>query len=192
MEIKAKAKFIRMSPRKVRLMVNVVRGLGVGKALDQLNFSAKWASKPVTKLINSAVANATNNFNLDADNLFVKEIRVDEGPVLKRWTPKAHGRATQILKKTSHINLILGEFKPTENVQPKKVKIEEPIKLDAHPKGEDSVEIKEEKERGATETNQEKGKKIADPKKEGRRGHQKVEGGSKKGFVNKMFQRKSG
>ncbi len=192
MEIKAKAKFIRMSPRKIRLVVDVVRGLEVKKALNQLNFNQKWAAEPVAKLINSAIANATNNFNLDENNLYIKEVKVNEGPSLKRWTPKAHGRATQILKKTSHIDLTLGEIKETANAQANKSKIEEPIKLSSHPKGEGFVEIEEAKEEGATETAQEKGKKTLDPKKTGRRGHSRVEGGSKKGFVGKMFQRKSG
>lgn len=191
MEIKAKAKFIRMSPRKIRLVVDVVRGLEVKKALNQLNFNQKWAAKPVAKLINSAIANATNNFNLDENNLYVKEVKVNEGPSLKRWTPKAHGRATQILKKTSHIDLTLGEIKETENVQAKKMKIEEPIKLSSQPKGDGSVEIKESAEEQEVET-QEKGKQALDPKKTGRKGHSKIEGGSKKGFVGKMFQRKSG
>ena len=180
MEIKAKAKFIRMSPRKIRLVVDVVRGLEVKKALNQLNFNQKWAAKPVAKLINSAIANATNNFNLDEGNLYIKEVKVNEGPSLKRWTPKAHGRATQILKKTSHIDLILGEIKETENVQAKKAKIEEPIKLNAHPKGEGSVEIEEAKEEGATETAQEKGNKIAEKVRENLETAEKLKQADKK------------
>lgn len=191
MEVKAKAKYIRMSPRKTRLVVDVIRGLNVAKALDQLQFNQKWACKPVAKLVNSAVANATNNFELDVDNLYIKSVTVDEGPVLKRMMPKAHGRGTTILKKTSHINLILGEIKDSGVKEGVKQKLEAPIKL-GKIKGE-PVKI-EGKEEEALEVGKEKGKKVAGAGShgaEGRHGHAKIEGG-KKGFVGKMFQRKSG
>ena len=109
MDVKAKASHIKMSPRKVRLVVDVVRGMDVAKAKDQLQFIHKAAVRPVLKLLNSAIANATNNFELKEDNLYVKEIRVDQGPTLKRWRPRAFGRAAPIRKRTSHISIILGE-----------------------------------------------------------------------------------
>ena len=111
MEVKAKVKFIRMSPIKMRLVTNLIKKMPVAKALDQLQFINKLAARPVAKLIESAIANAEHNFELAKDNLFIKEITVNQGPTLKRWAPKAHGRATPIRKRTSHVNLILGEIK---------------------------------------------------------------------------------
>jgi len=193
MEVRAKAKYIKMSPRKLRLVADVVRGLTVNKALDQLNFNQKWAAKPVAKVVSSAVANAINNYELAQDNLFVKSITVDEGPVLKRWMPKAHGRATQILKKTGHINIILGEIKDSGIKEAKKQKLEAPIKLGAKGKGEGSVEMKGKPEEKIVVPGKEKGKKISSGthSAEGRHGHAKIEGANK-GFVDKLFQRKSG
>ncbi len=113
MNVRASAKFIRMSPKKVRLLVNLIRNLDVSDALAQLEFTVKTASTPVLKLINSAVANAVHNNNLDKNNLYIKEARVDMGPVLKRWSPKAFGRAALIRKRMSHIHIVLGERVPT-------------------------------------------------------------------------------
>lgn len=109
MEIKAAAKFIRMSPKKVRLVVDLIRGMDVLKAETQLRFTPKLAKDPVLKLLRSAIANAENNFDLKKDNLFIKKIVVDEGPTLKRWQPKAHGRAGAIRKRSSHISIVLEE-----------------------------------------------------------------------------------
>src|SRR6056297_3427276 len=98
MEVKASLKHIRMSAQKVRLVIDVVRGLTVEEAQNQLKFINKKASEPVTKLIKSAVANAENTFNLERSNLFISEIKADEGLTLKRWMPRAYGRATSIRK----------------------------------------------------------------------------------------------
>ncbi len=194
MEVKAKLKNLRMSARKVRLVVDVVRGLKIDKALDSLNFLKKEAAKPVAKLINSGIANALNNFNLDKDNLFVREIKVDEGSVLRRWMPKAHGRATPVRKRSCHIILVLGELKDSGDVKPKMQKAEAPIKLGHKEKENEGVKIKksEKDDKVSKDMADEKGKEIVDPSMEGRRGHSKIEGGSHKGFVGKMFRRKSG
>ena len=109
MEVIAKARFIRMSPRKVRLVVGLIRGLDVDKAEVQLNFSVKAAARPVLKLLRSAIANAEHNHKLKHDNLFVKVITVDGGPMLKRWRARAFGRAAPIRKRTSHISIVLSE-----------------------------------------------------------------------------------
>ncbi len=106
---KAKLRFLRMSPRKVRLVVDLVRGLDVDKALAQLRFSQKDAARPVRKLIESAVANAVNNHKLNRESLFVESIAVDQGPTIKRFRPRAFGRATMIRKRMSHITLTLAE-----------------------------------------------------------------------------------
>jgi large subunit ribosomal protein L22 len=194
MEVKAKAKFIKMSPAKIRLVANLIKKMPVEKALNQLQFINKLASGPVAVLIKSAMANAEHNFELAKDNLFIKELRVDEGPTLKRSMPRAHGRATPIRKRTSHINLILGEIKPSGAVKAKKQVIAAPIKLEAQPKKEPAVKLKESVKAETAEPKddaaKEKGKVIVDPRMEGRGGHAKIEGG--KGFTTKIFRRKSG
>ncbi len=130
MEIKAKARNIKISPRKVRLVINVVRGMKVDSALSQLRFVSKKAVIPVTKLINSAIANAVNTYDLDKSNLFVKEIRVDEGITMKRWMPRARGRATPLRKRTSHIILVLGELVDSGKKDAKEQDLEAPVKLE--------------------------------------------------------------
>lgn len=105
--VKAELKNYRQSPRKVRLVVDAVRGKKVGNALTTLAFMPKRAATPVKKLIESAVANASHNFNLKAEDLFVKEITVDGGPIIKRWRARARGRASSIHKHTSHIKVVL-------------------------------------------------------------------------------------
>lgn len=112
MEIKASLNYFRVSPRKVRLAADLVKGLPANLAVKQLNFSFKRSSPALVKLLKSAINNAKNNFRLNPDNLYVKELKVDEGPTLKRHMPRARGRATIIRKRTSHISLVLDEFQP--------------------------------------------------------------------------------
>lgn len=112
MEVKAYAKNIRMSPRKVRLVIDVIRGMDVGRAATQLRFLKKDAALPVLKLLNSAVANADHNFQIASETLFVKTIMADGGPVIHRWTPKAFGRSAPIRKRTSHITIVLDQMAP--------------------------------------------------------------------------------
>ena len=109
MEVKASARFIRMSPRKVRLVSDIVRGMDARSALLQLQFIRKSAAKPVSKLLRSAMANAENNFKLGADKLFIKRITVDGGPILARFRARAFGRAAPIRKRSSHISIVLEE-----------------------------------------------------------------------------------
>jgi large subunit ribosomal protein L22 len=108
--VKAELKNYRQSSRKVRLVADLVRGKKVNDALDLLTFTIKRASDPIKKLIESAIANAEHNFNLNKDNLFISEIRVDEGPTLKRHRPRAHGRAFMIRKRTSRVLISLDEI----------------------------------------------------------------------------------
>lgn len=100
---------LRMSPRKVRLVVDAVRGLPVGEAETRLKFIQKAASRPVLKLIQSAMANAEHNFKLDRTTLFVKKIAADGGMTIKRSRPRAMGRSAPIRKRTTHITLILSD-----------------------------------------------------------------------------------
>src|SRR4029079_3148965 len=96
MNVYAKAKFIRIAPRKTRLVVGLVRGLSITEARRQLMFSKKQAATPVLKVLDSAIANAKNNFGLETDKFIITKAFVDEGPKSYRYTPKAHGRATPI------------------------------------------------------------------------------------------------
>ena len=109
MESRAIARYLRMSPQKARLVVDMVRGRNVNEALQALTLSPKKPAGIVAKVIRSAVANATQKEDLDVDTLFIKRIFVDEGPMMKRWRPRAMGRATRIRKRTSHVTVILDE-----------------------------------------------------------------------------------
>lgn len=110
----------RTSPRKMRKVADAIRGKKIDAAFTQLNLITKRATSPLTKLLQSAVANAKNNFGLSTDNLTVREIRVDGGIVMKRSMPRARGSAYPIRKRTSHVVLVLGE-KPSK----KKTKVTE-------------------------------------------------------------------
>ena len=109
MEARAQSKMVRISSRKVKLVIDLIRGKNVGEAISILKLTPKAASPVVEKLLNSAIANADHNYNMDVESLFVKEIYVGEGPTLKRFRPRAQGRATQILKRTSHITCVVAE-----------------------------------------------------------------------------------
>jgi len=103
MKVQAKSKYIRISPRKVRLVIDLVRGMKAEKALSMLKFTKKAAASEVAKTIKSAIANAEHNFNLKKKDLVISEIKADEGPTLKRFQPRARGVAYEIKKRTSHI-----------------------------------------------------------------------------------------
>jgi large subunit ribosomal protein L22 len=109
MEAKAVAKNIRISPQKARLVGDLVRGNNVESAINTLRFMPKKAARIIRKLIESAVANANQNEAIDVDTLYIKTVFVDGGPMLKRIRPRAMGRATKILKRSSHITVVLDE-----------------------------------------------------------------------------------
>jgi large subunit ribosomal protein L22 len=109
MEVKARLRFARISPRKARLVADLVRGKRSEEALNILSFTKKASAKILIKLLKSAIANATQKKTIDIDRLYVKQIMVDQGPTMKRFQPRALGRATTIRKRTSHIHIILDE-----------------------------------------------------------------------------------
>jgi len=109
MEVRAVAKYIRMSPQKTRLVVDLVRGVKVEDALSILKLTDKAAARAVSKVLQSAVANAENRTNVDVDGLYVKKAFVDQGPTMKRMRPRAQGRANVIRKRSSHITIVLDE-----------------------------------------------------------------------------------
>jgi len=175
MEVKASLKHLKIAPRKTRLVAGLVRGLEVNKAINQLKFLNKKSAHPVLKLINSAVSNAINNFDLDKNNLIIKEIRVEDGKTLKRWMPRAHGRATTIRKRMSHIYVTLAEIVESGKKKVKENKIEAPVKLD-------DLSKQAKKDTETTDHNLEKGK--------GAKSESKTAGN--KSFAKKVFRRKAG
>jgi len=139
MEVVAKLKYLRIAPRKVRLVADLIRGKRIDKAQEILKFKNKKSTLPLLKLLNQAIANAKNNLQLETDNLYISKITVDEGPKYKRWRARAHGRVGEIQKKTSHITLVLGGVLKEEKKKKKKTEAQ---------KKEKPKEVKEEKTEG--------------------------------------------
>lgn len=108
MEARAVARFVRLSPQKARLVTDMIRGKDVGEALAVLRFAPQRASRVVEKVLRSAVANATHNLELDEDSLYVARAYVDQGPVLKRWKPRARGRADMRRRPLAHVTVVVG------------------------------------------------------------------------------------
>jgi large subunit ribosomal protein L22 len=131
--VRASARSLHISPRKMRLVTNLVKGLRASEAVSQLSFTNKKGAKYLSRLIQSAVANAENNFSLKADNLFVKSATCDMGQTMKRYFPRARGSAFVIRRKMTHVNVVLEEKavaaskKPRFSL-PKRVKKDQPIK----------------------------------------------------------------
>jgi len=175
MEAKAKLGNLRIAPRKVRLVADLVRRKTVEEAQAVLSFTVKRAAPHLKKLLDSAVANAKNNLEMDPSNLYISKIIVDEGPKFKRWRARAMGRAGAIEKKTSHITIVLSEIK--ESVKKKIVKKTKGVK-----KVEPRIEKKE---------IEEKGKIIKEKKEKFKREMEiakpKVERGTKRVFRRKAF-----
>ncbi|ADG87294.1 50S ribosomal protein L22 [Thermobispora bispora] len=121
MEARAQVRFARHTPRKARRVVDLIRGLPASEAQAVLKFAPQAASKTVYKVLQSAIANAEHNFKLDKDTLWVSRAWVDEGPTLKRFRPRAQGRAYRINKRTSHITVIV-ESRPQQQPQQQKKK----------------------------------------------------------------------
>jgi large subunit ribosomal protein L22 len=181
MKVSAKLNNLRISPRKVQLVANSIKGIDVAEALENLRHLIKKSSLPVEKLLKSAIANAENNFGLDKDNLYIYDIQVGSGTTLKRWLPRAFGRATPLLKKSSKINITL-----EERVEGKNRKTKDQLEKERKKKEEErkkmEKEIKEERE---TED-----KKIADAPSMSKIIEEKKTVESK-GWAKKIFRRKS-
>ncbi|MBU4299130.1 50S ribosomal protein L22 [Patescibacteria group bacterium] len=134
MSVIAKLKYLRIAPRKVRLVADLIRGKRAEEAKNILNFTIKKAALPILKLLKSCLANAKNDFQLEEGNLYIQKLLVDEGPKNKRWIARARGKADEIQKKTSHITIILEEIvkKPKETKEIKEIgkteKAERPIR----------------------------------------------------------------
>ena len=195
MEVRSIAKYVRMAPLKVRLVANLVRGLDLVTALDRLAVVNKKGVHFIAKLIHAARADAKNNFELEEKNLFIKEIKVDGGPILYRWMPKAHGRATKIRKRTSNITVVLAEKNPTPAKASKRKSKIDTVKVDAAGGPEPIETVGLEKKDKISQDVTAAHKEILDQNvRAGFRGAMKQERTQKKekGFFKKMFNRKSG
>lgn len=126
-KVTAKLRYLRIAPRKVRLVADLIRGKNLEQAKTILSFTIKKSAAPLLKLLKQAEANAKNNFQLEPDNLFISKITVDEGPKFKRWEPRWRGQAYEIQKKTSHVALILDE-REKKKAKVKKVKAKAVLK----------------------------------------------------------------
>jgi len=181
MKVTAKLNNLRISPRKTRLVTDSIKGIDVNDAIVNLGNLIKRSSSPVEKLLKSAIANAENNFGLDRSNLYIYDIQVGEGSTLKRWLPRAFGRATPLLKKSSKINLVL-----EERIEGKNRKTKEQMEKEKKKREEERKKIeKEMMEERESETKKENvaiaaGKVIEEKKS-----------ASGKGWTKKIFQRKS-
>src|SRR5699024_4668306 len=118
MQAKAVAKSVRSAPRKARLVVDLIRGKDVDEAIAILRHTQRGASPIIEKVVNSAIANAEHNYEMDADNLVISEAYVDEGITLKRFRPRARGRAGRINKRTSHITIVVSEKSVDRKINP--------------------------------------------------------------------------
>ncbi len=193
MKITARLNHFRTSARKVRLVTDLIRGMEVKQAEVQLKYLTKRAAAPILKLLNSAVANASQNFDIEKDKLYIADIQVNEGPGLKRWKPRAMGRADLITKRSSHICLIL---KPKKGVKSKKKKTPKPetVKLESMEeiKSQQPSEKVEPKSQSA-EDQAKHGKPISPAKPHSTSSKSKKKFWSRQTFgnVKKMFKRKS-
>lgn len=193
MKVSAQLNNLRITPRKVRLVADLIKGRDVEDAKAQLRHIVKRSCPVIEKLLKSAIANAENNLGLDRDNLYVYDVQVGEGTRLKRWLPRAFGRASQILKRTSNTTLVLEERVEGKNRKSKE-QMEKIKKERAETKKKMEKEIQEERDKAekekpssakATEAKAEipfREKKAEDEQKKG----------EKKGWMKKIFQRKSG
>lgn len=142
MQVTAKLRYLRIAPRKVRLVADLIRGKKVEEAQKILNFTTKKSSSPILKLLKSAIANAKHNFQIEESNLFISKITIDEGPKFKRWIARARGRADEILKRSSHITIVLGGIKPVRKKKAEKKKEDVLVKKPIEKKEKTSVEKK--------------------------------------------------
>lgn len=187
MQVTAKLNNLRIAPRKTKLVADLIKGLDVEDAVSQLDAHVKRANPYMKKLLLSAIANGENNLGLDKNNLYVYDVTVGAGPTLKRWMPKAFGRAGQILKRTSKITLVLEERVEGKGRKSKEEMEREKKKRQAEKKKEEKAlaekKEKEQKEKGREEIKADKSKTTKD--------EDKIKETGKKNWGSRIFRRKS-
>jgi len=154
MPVAAKLQYLRIAPRKVRSVADLIRGKKTERANAILSFTNKAATVPLLKLLKSALANAKNNFGLEESNLYIAKIFVNEGPTLKRWRARARGQAYEIMKRTSHVTLVLDEIAKTGKAdkKAKKTRITTPEQELKEPAAEKEIKKEKQKPRPDLET----------------------------------------
>lgn len=183
MQVRASLNNLRVSPRKARIAAKLIIGLDVKDALIQLDQTVKKTCPFLIKLLNSAIANGENNFGIDRENMYVYDARVNAGAVLKRWMPKAFGRAGKILKRTSKVDLTI-----SERIEGKNRKTKE--QLDAQRKK--RMEEKKKEEKAMEEKNKDTKEKTAGATEKKAEGEEKIrETKQKRGWGSRIFRRKS-
>jgi len=188
MKVSAKLNNLRIAPRKIRLVTNLTKSLDVKDALDQLDAAIKKGSLPIKKLLESAVSNAENNFGLDRDNLYVLNAIVGAGPTLKRWMPKAFGRAGEIMKRTSSIELIL-----EERVEGKGRKSKEQLEKEKQARVEEKKTAEKERQKNEERVDKKEDEGLQIKAAEKGKGSEKAKKTTEKksGWGSKIFRRKS-
>lgn len=188
MKVSATLNNLRIAPRKIRLVTDLIEGLDVADAVNQLDATVKSGVRPIQKLLLSAISNGENNFGIDRNNMYVYGIEVGAGATLKRWMPKAYGRAGQILKRTSKIELILEERvegkgrKSREQLEKeRKARLQERKKLEKEAQAKEEQAEKESKETAKPEKGFAKSTESKEVKKAENKG----------GLTSKIFRRKS-
>ncbi|MCD6471388.1 50S ribosomal protein L22 [bacterium] len=196
MEIKAISKYLRISPKKMRLVADLIRRhkFTVEEAEAQLKFIRKRASDFIVKTLKSAISNAEHNFGIDKKNLFVKNIIVNEGPVLKRWRARAFGRAAPIKKRSSHLEIILETIEPVKTKKVRESKIKRDERIETPPRGENITKEPVKEELPKIKVGGHK-KEIFDQRRLGKRRTkqhlEKAKMKSKGGIIKRIFRRKA-
>lgn len=188
MRVNAKLNKIRIAPRKIKLVTDFIEGLDVAEAMDQLNATVKTGVQPIQKLLLSAISNGENNFGIDRDNMYVYKINVGAGPALKRWMPKAFGRAGRILKRTSQIELIL-----EERVEGKGRKSKDQLEKEKKEREKKRIrQLAEQKEAEEKREEEKKEEKKSEPAFEKTTESKEIKKAEKKGgLTSRIFRRKS-
>lgn len=187
MKVTAKLNNLRVAPRKSKLVADLIKGMDVEVALSQLEMHVKRTSPYMKKLLLSAIANGENNFGLDRNNLYVSDVRVGAGATLKRWMPKAFGRAGQILKRTSKIDLVL-----EERVEGKGRKTKEDMEKEKKKRADEKKKAEKERLREQEEMEKEEKKEGVEKGEETKKGESQIKKETKqKGWTKRIFQRKS-
>jgi large subunit ribosomal protein L22 len=189
MKVSAKLNNLRMPNRKVKLVADLIIGMDVADAVDQLDATVRKSSPFMVKLLNSAIANGENNFGIDRHNMYVFDVIVKEGITMKRWMPKAYGRATPIRKRTSQIEIVIEEREEGKNrkskeqlEKEKKARMEAKKKMEEERKNEEVEAEKEETIEGG----------VKEVKAKDKSGVKKDTAAPNAGWANKIFRRKSG
>ncbi len=190
MKVTAKLNNLRIAPRKSKLVADLIKGLDVADAFDQLDVHVKRTSPYIKKLLASAIANGENNLGIDRNNMYVFDVQVGEGVTLKRWRARAFGRAGRILKRTSRIEIIL-----EERVEGKGRKTKDQIEKEKKERAQIKKKIKKEQEKKEKEAKKKKtgiAKKVVGKKEEGKKEEKiGIDKKGEKGWVKKVFRRKS-